>query len=66
MKREVQLQLFQRSFSTKGNNRGLGTYSMKLLGEQYLNGRVDFESSTQTGTTFSVELDLQGQSIFRH
>lgn len=35
---EVQLQIFQRSFSTKGRNRGLGTYSMKLLGENYLGG----------------------------
>lgn len=58
MKREVQLQLFQRSFSTKGNNRGVGIYSMKLLGERYLNGRVEFESSPQIGTTFSIELDL--------
>ncbi len=35
---EVQLQLFQRSFSTKGGNRGLGTYSVKLLTERYLGG----------------------------
>lgn len=58
MKREVQLQLFQRSFSTKGNNRGVGTYSMKLLGERYLKGHVEFESSTQNGTTFYIDLDL--------
>ena len=37
---EVQLQLFQRSFSTKGAGRGLGTYSVKLLTERYLGGRV--------------------------
>lgn len=33
--REIQLQIFQRSYSTKGNNRGVGTYSMKLLGELF-------------------------------
>ncbi len=36
MPRDVQLQVFQRSFSTKGAGRGLGTYSMKLLTEKYL------------------------------
>lgn len=56
MKREVQLQLFQRSFSTKGNNRGVGTYSMKLLGERYLNGQVGFESLPESGTIFFIEI----------
>ena len=50
--REIQLQLFQRSFSTKGQNRGLGTYSIKLLGEKYLNGEVGFASSQEKGTAF--------------
>lgn len=54
--RGTQLQLFQRSFSTKGSGRGLGTYSMKLLGEKYLKGRVDFESSPEKGTTFFIDL----------
>ena len=35
---EVELQVFMRSFSTKGVQRGLGTYSMKIFGEQYLGG----------------------------
>jgi signal transduction histidine kinase len=52
MPRDVQLQIFQRSFSTKGNGRGLGTYSMKLLSERYLNGRVTFKSSPHEGTVF--------------
>ena len=40
MPQEVQLQIFQRSFSTKGEaGRGIGTYSMKLFGERYLGGR---------------------------
>lgn len=54
MPRDVQLQVFQRSFSTKGSNRGLGTYSMKLLTEQYLRGRVSFTSTPDGGTTFRV------------
>lgn len=52
----VQNQLFQRFFSTKGNGRGLGTYSMKLLGEKYLKGQVHFESSEAKGTTFFIKL----------
>ena len=53
MPRQTQLQIFQRSFSTKGAGRGLGTYSMKLLGERYLQGRVTFSSSAE-GTTFKL------------
>ena len=52
MPRNVQLQVFQRSFSTKGSGRGLGTYSMKLLSERYLGGRVSFESNEESGTVF--------------
>lgn len=59
MPRPVQLQVFQRSFSTKGAGRGLGTYSMKLLGERYLGGRVGFTSSQEAGTTFTVRLPAQ-------
>ena len=54
--RDVQLQLFKRSFSTKGPGRGLGLYSVKLLTERYLRGRVDFASSREDGTGFSVTL----------
>lgn len=56
MPKEVQQQLFQRSFSTKGLGRGIGTYSMKLLGEKYLKGKVWFESTIEKGTTFYLEL----------
>jgi nitrogen fixation/metabolism regulation signal transduction histidine kinase len=51
---EVQLQLFQRSFSTKGAGRGLGTYSVKLLTERYLGGRVWVNSNPDDGTVFHV------------
>lgn len=56
--RNVQLQIFQRSFSTKGAGRGLGTYSMKLLSERYLKGSVSFTSSEQKGTEFIAKYPL--------
>lgn len=52
MPKTVQLQVFHRSFSTKGPGRGLGTYSMRLLSERFLGGRVWFETSPATGATF--------------
>ncbi|HTP28153.1 MAG TPA: HAMP domain-containing sensor histidine kinase [Anaeromyxobacteraceae bacterium] len=57
MPRNVAIHVFQRSFSTKANRgRGLGTYSMKLLGEHYLGGSVSFVSTEDQGTTFSFGL----------
>jgi len=53
---DIKHQLFKRFFSTKGKARGIGTYSMKLLGEKYLNGKVWFESEADRGTTFYFEL----------
>jgi len=55
---DVRSQIFQRSFSTKGTGRGLGTYSMKLFGENYLHGRVYFRTNEKQGTTFTIELPL--------
>lgn len=52
----VQLQLFKRSFSTKGVGRGLGTYSIRMLTENYLAGTVEFESDEDRGTVFRVRL----------
>jgi len=54
--REIEMQVFMRSFSTKGTQRGLGTYSMKILGEQHLGGTVDFTTSEAEGTTFYIIL----------
>ncbi len=56
--REIQLQLFKRSFSTKGQGRGIGTYSMKLFGEKYLRGKVYFNSTPEQGTTFFLQIPL--------
>ncbi|MCB9450707.1 MAG: HAMP domain-containing histidine kinase [Anaerolineaceae bacterium] len=55
----VQPHIFQRSFSTKGKGRGLGTYSMKLLTERYLQGQVGFCSDPQNGTRFVARLPLE-------
>lgn len=54
-------QIFQRTFSTKApRGRGLGTYSMKLLGERYLGGRVGFQTSPEAGTVFAIRLPNGG------
>jgi hypothetical protein len=56
----IQLQIFQRSFSTKASSgRGIGTYSVKLLVEQYLNGTVSFKSNSADGTIFTIELPVK-------
>ncbi len=51
---ELQAEMFKRSFSTKGDNRGLGTYSMKLLTEEYLHGSISFSSTLDSGTRFDI------------
>ena len=54
---DIQKRIFQRHFSTKATTgRGLGTYSMKLFGEKYLNGQVGFTSSPEQGTMFTLTL----------
>ncbi len=53
----IQMQIFQRSFSTKGNyGRGIGTYSVKLFVEQYLGGKVYFVSNKMLQTIFTIEI----------
>lgn len=60
---EIQLHLFKRSFSTKEKEgRGLGTYSMKLFGERYLGGVVDFYSNNGM-TTFFLELPEEPKQL---
>jgi len=54
--KDIQLQIFQRSFSTKDESRGTGTYSIKMFTEQYLNGKVSFVSNEEERTVFSVFL----------
>ena len=56
MPKNIQAQVFQRSFTTKGKGRGLGTYSIKLLTERYLKGTVGFSTSEEQGTEFYVKI----------
>ena len=53
---EVQLRLFERGFSTKGPDRGFGTYSMRLFARQCLGAEVSFTSTAVGGTRFSLTL----------
>jgi len=57
---ENQARIFDGSFSTKGRNRGLGTYSMLLLGERFLQGSVGFSTDPDRGTTFYLTLNDSG------
>lgn len=54
----VQSKIFVRSFSTKDIERGIGTYSMKLLGEKYLKGSVNFTTSKANGTEFYIIIPI--------
>lgn len=58
----VQVQIFKRSFSTKGVGRGVGTYAMRLLTNNYLGGQVGFTSTEQEGTTFWVRVPVSAPS----
>ena len=57
MSDEVKSKVFIYGNSTKGAGRGLGTYSMKLIGENYLHGHVWFRSEEGFGTEFYFSLD---------
>lgn len=57
---KTQMQIFQRSFSTKSKNgRGIGTYSVKLLIEKYLKGKVSFISNEEVKTIFTIEIPAE-------
>ena len=60
--KRVRMRIFNRSFSTKGAGRGLGTYSIKHLTERYLGGTADFLSTPETGTVFRVRLPLDPEA----
>jgi histidine kinase/DNA gyrase B/HSP90-like ATPase len=58
---EIALRVFQRHFSTKAEyGRGIGTYIMKIFGEQILGGSMAFSSSEEEGTTFRFTLPVAG------
>jgi hypothetical protein len=50
---KMRLRIFQRNYTTKeGEGHGQGTYAMKVFGENFLGGRVEFETSDKSGTVF--------------
>ncbi len=54
-----QLRIYQRNFSTKEEpGRGIGTYTMKLFGEDMLGGSVGFSSHREKGTDFYISLPI--------
>ncbi|MDY0190097.1 MAG: PAS domain-containing sensor histidine kinase [Desulfuromonas sp.] len=57
----IRLQLFNRSFSTKGAGRGLGTYTMKYFTEKYLQGSISFTTDQYKGSVFTVCYPLELQ-----
>jgi signal transduction histidine kinase len=61
----VRRQMFQRSFSTKAERgRGIGTYSVRLLVEQYLGGAVSFDSDPERRTVvFTIELPRAAANV---
>lgn len=56
MNEQAKVEVFHRCYTSKGYGRGLGTYSVKLLCERYLQAKVGFSSSRDQGTTFWVLL----------
>lgn len=56
---EIVNRIFQRNFSTKKQSgRGIGTFSMKLFGEEILGGQVSFTTSEKEGTVFRFSLPV--------
>ncbi|WP_160724878.1 DcuS/MalK family sensor histidine kinase [Bacillus sp. USDA818B3_A] len=60
MNREIQEQVLEKGFSTKGDNRGIGLY---LVFEtiKKLNGKMTISSKHQQGTTIHVSISLEGE-----
>jgi len=53
MPEEIIKHVFKRTVSSKGENRGLGTYSMKILTD-CLGGQISFKSAAPQGTLFTA------------
>ncbi|PLX67478.1 MAG: hypothetical protein C0602_10335 [Denitrovibrio sp.] len=63
MSDKVKSSVFKRSFSTKGQGRGIGTYSMRMLIDRYLKGKIYFTSEEGEGTTFFIKLSVSSQDL---
>ncbi|OLN29226.1 putative sensor histidine kinase [Desulfovibrio sp. DV] len=51
---ETQMRIFEKGYSTKGEGRGFGTYSMRLFARQCLGADVRFTSACSAGTRFEL------------
>lgn len=58
---DVRSKMFIHGNTTKKSGHGLGTYSMKLIGENYLGGKISFKSEEGFGTEFYFELETTGR-----
>ncbi len=59
---DIAKRVFQRNFSTKAEvGRGIGTYAMKLFGEEFLGGEVRFNTSEIDGTIFRFGVRAEGE-----
>jgi len=66
MQKDIPQRIFQRNFSTKvGAGRGLGTFSMKVFGEDLLGGRVWFTTTNAGGTQFNLALPSKQRKTAR-
>ena len=60
---EIREKIFTPFYSTKGgNNHGIGTFSMKLLGEKYLGGAVRILSREEIGTLSLLTLPIRSKN----
>jgi sensor histidine kinase regulating citrate/malate metabolism len=60
IRRNVARKIFKRNFTTKKEaGRGFGTYSMRIIAERYLKGKVNFATSKSTGTVFRLVLSKE-------
>lgn len=53
---QIEKKIFVNRVSSKGNNRGWGTFSMKLMAENFLKAKVGFESDKFNGTKFYIQI----------
>ena len=56
---DVRRHLFERSFTTKGEGKGVGLYGARLIAERYLSGALRLESLENKETVFSLRLPLK-------
>lgn len=55
---DLQSEIFKENTSTKPSHSGVGLYSVKLLTQKYLKGKVTFSSTEKNGTFFSIKIPL--------